>query len=115
MAATPEHPVILGALELGAAAINRDDTDLIWLSAGPGLLTRAFAQVWAEQRAGGLLRRTQMHCNASSASIAVSTKRRPNVTGAVRHSGANGVDSERCVGEQAEERLPCCQLESVWG
>ena len=60
IAVTPEHPVIMRALELGAAAINRGDTDLIWLSTGPGLLTRAFAQVWAEGRPGGLLRRTQV-------------------------------------------------------
>jgi tetratricopeptide (TPR) repeat protein len=60
VAVTPEHPVIMRALELGAAAINRGDTDLIWLSTGPGLLTRAFAQVWAEGQPGGLLRRTQV-------------------------------------------------------
>jgi tetratricopeptide (TPR) repeat protein len=60
VAVTPEHPVILRALELGAAAINRGDTDLIWLSTGPGLLTRAFAQMWAEGRLGGPLCRTQV-------------------------------------------------------
>jgi hypothetical protein len=60
IAATPEHPVLTRALELGAAAMQRSDHDLVWLSTGPGLLTRAFAQEWATGRPGGLLRRTQV-------------------------------------------------------
>ncbi|MFH0296323.1 tetratricopeptide repeat protein [Bradyrhizobium sp. 31Argb] len=60
IAATPEHPVLARALELAAAAMRRGDRDLIWLSTGPGLLTRAFAQEWAAQRPVGLLRRTQV-------------------------------------------------------
>jgi tetratricopeptide (TPR) repeat protein len=60
IAATPEHPVLTRALELAAAAINRGDADLVWLSTGPGLLTRAFALEWAAPRPGGILRRTQV-------------------------------------------------------
>jgi tetratricopeptide (TPR) repeat protein len=60
IAATPEHPVLTRALELGAAAMQRGDHDLVWLSTGPGLLTRALAQEWAAGRPGGLLRRTQI-------------------------------------------------------
>jgi mannosyltransferase OCH1-like enzyme len=41
----PQHPVIKLALKLGTEAINRGDNDFLWLSTGPGLLTRAFAQV----------------------------------------------------------------------
>ena len=60
IAATPEHPVLVRALELGAAAMHRGDHDLVWLSTGPGLLTRAFALEWAAGRPGGVLRRTQL-------------------------------------------------------
>lgn len=41
--AAPGHPVIARALSLAVEAVNRDDNDLLWLSTGPGLLTRAFA------------------------------------------------------------------------
>ncbi len=41
----PGHPVIDLALELGTEAINRGDNDFLWLATGPGLLTRAFAQI----------------------------------------------------------------------
>ncbi len=42
--ATPNHPIIYLALEWATRAINRGDRDTVWLSTGPGLLTRAFAQ-----------------------------------------------------------------------
>jgi mannosyltransferase OCH1-like enzyme len=48
LGAIPAHPVIGRALDLAALALNRGDSDTIWLSTGPGLLTRAFAQVFAE-------------------------------------------------------------------
>ncbi|MBR0756432.1 tetratricopeptide repeat protein [Bradyrhizobium jicamae] len=60
IAAVPEHPVVVRALELAAAAMVRGDTDLVWLATGPGLLTRAFALQWAKQSDGQLLRRTQV-------------------------------------------------------
>ncbi len=60
IAAAPEHPVLVRALEFGAAAMHRGDHDLVWLSTGPGLLTRAFALEWAAERPGGVLRRTQV-------------------------------------------------------
>lgn len=42
--AAKRHPVILRALALAVEAVNRGDHDIAWLSTGPGLLTRAFAQ-----------------------------------------------------------------------
>jgi len=42
---TPGHPVISMALQLGVEGVNRGDHDMVWLGTGPGLLTRAFAQV----------------------------------------------------------------------
>jgi tetratricopeptide (TPR) repeat protein len=47
IAAVPEHPVILAALDLAVQALLRGDHDIAWLSTGPGLMTRAFAQHWA--------------------------------------------------------------------
>jgi tetratricopeptide (TPR) repeat protein len=46
MGAVPGHPVIERALALVTEAMNRGDADLLWLSTGPGLLTRAFAHVF---------------------------------------------------------------------
>ncbi len=48
LGAKPNHPAIGLALKLGAEAINRGDHDLLWLSTGPALLTRAFAQLIAD-------------------------------------------------------------------
>ncbi|WP_376094430.1 tetratricopeptide repeat protein [Roseomonas sp. CCTCC AB2023176] len=47
--AAPRHPVLWRALAMGSEALNRGDRDVVWLSTGPGLLTRAFAQVLAEE------------------------------------------------------------------
>jgi tetratricopeptide (TPR) repeat protein len=47
MAAAPRHPVLETALRMAVAAMNRGDADIVWLSTGPGLLTRAFGQVLA--------------------------------------------------------------------
>jgi tetratricopeptide (TPR) repeat protein len=44
----PRHPVMLLALNLAVEALNRGDHDIVWLSTGPGLMTRAFCQVLAE-------------------------------------------------------------------
>ena len=44
-----QEPVIGRALNLAVEALNRGDNDTIWLATGPGLLTRAFAQVFADQ------------------------------------------------------------------
>jgi hypothetical protein len=41
--AAPNHPVVACALAMVSQAMNRGDTDTLWLSTGPGLLTRAFA------------------------------------------------------------------------
>jgi tetratricopeptide (TPR) repeat protein len=41
--AVPRHPVIGAALAMGVDAVNRGDADLLWLSTGPGLMTRALA------------------------------------------------------------------------
>lgn len=48
LGASAQHPIIVAALQLGAEAVNRGDKDLVWLSTGPGLLTRAFARTLAE-------------------------------------------------------------------
>jgi len=47
LAAIPDHPVIVRALALATTAINRGDKDFVWLSTGPGLMTRAMAGVIA--------------------------------------------------------------------
>jgi mannosyltransferase OCH1-like enzyme len=52
LAAAPAHPVILRALDLATTALNRGDKDFVWLSTGPGLMTRAMAQVLAEDNDG---------------------------------------------------------------
>ncbi len=52
MASVPGEPVIARALELAVAAILRGDGDIVWLSTGPGLLSRAFADVLARQAEG---------------------------------------------------------------
>jgi tetratricopeptide (TPR) repeat protein len=49
LGATPHHPVIQRALNEAAAAILRGDRDIIWLTTGPGLLTRAFANWLANE------------------------------------------------------------------
>ncbi len=46
--AVPGHPLIGRALRLAVEAVNRGDKDILWLSTGPGLLTRAFADLLAE-------------------------------------------------------------------
>jgi hypothetical protein len=43
MGAVPGHRVIERAFQDAVAAIGRGDSDLLWLSTGPGLVTRAFA------------------------------------------------------------------------
>lgn len=48
LAAAPRHPAIVRALELAVAAINRGDHDIVWLSTGPGLVTRAVARFLAD-------------------------------------------------------------------
>ncbi len=49
LACVPGEPVMGRALDLAVAALNRGDADTIWLATGPGLMTRAFAQLLAEQ------------------------------------------------------------------
>jgi mannosyltransferase OCH1-like enzyme len=44
MGVAPGHPVMRLALDAAVRAINRGDSDFVWLSTGPGLLTRAFVQ-----------------------------------------------------------------------
>ena len=76
--AAPGHPVIALALRLGTEALNRGDNDFLWLSTGPGLLTRAFAQTTASRRSGAadnlnavifdygfLNRRVGFHCQVT--------------------------------------------------
>jgi tetratricopeptide (TPR) repeat protein len=44
MGSVPGHPVIGAALQDSVDAITRGDMDIIWLSTGPGMLTRALAR-----------------------------------------------------------------------
>ena len=43
LAAAPGHPVIRRAFEVALEAMLRGDRDVVWLSTGPGLITRVFA------------------------------------------------------------------------
>jgi len=45
----PDAPIVKRALDLAVEAMNRGDSEAIWLSTGPGVLTRAFAEVFAAQ------------------------------------------------------------------
>jgi len=49
IAAKRHHPVLLRALRNAVIAILRGDSDILWLSTGPGLLTRAFAPWLADE------------------------------------------------------------------
>jgi tetratricopeptide (TPR) repeat protein/mannosyltransferase OCH1-like enzyme len=51
IACEPRSPVIVRALQNAVTAVNRGDADVLWLSTGPGALSRAFAQVFAERTA----------------------------------------------------------------
>lgn len=44
MAVAPNHPVILAAFRQALESVARGDSETIWLSSGPGLITRAVAQ-----------------------------------------------------------------------
>ncbi len=50
----PGHPAIKLALDAGIEAVNRGDGDIVWLSTGPGLLTRAVACFLAQDLPGRL-------------------------------------------------------------
>lgn len=50
IAVRPGHPVIGAALEGTVRAVLRGDSESIWLSTGPGMLTRAFAAYLAADR-----------------------------------------------------------------
>ncbi len=52
LGAAPRHPVIEMALQDAVAAINRRDREIIWLSTGPGVLTRSLARWLAANPAG---------------------------------------------------------------
>ncbi len=49
LAAAPQHPVIGRALREAVGSVARGDQDIAWLSTGPGLLTRAFAETLASE------------------------------------------------------------------
>jgi mannosyltransferase OCH1-like enzyme len=96
LAAVPGHPVVTRALDLATTALNRGDRDFVWLSTGPGLMTRAMAQVLAEtdDPIGGVLVRelhemrplAEIHCPADYKSTrahwsrAVFARLRPRTT-----------------------------------
>lgn len=55
IAAVPGHPVIQAALREAVTAIHRGDSDILWLSTGPGLITRCVATAIAEKGEGAVL------------------------------------------------------------
>jgi len=55
LAAKPGEPVILKAFEAAVDAVNRGDHDLLWLSSGPGLMTRTMAQFFSDPNEQGRL------------------------------------------------------------
>jgi tetratricopeptide (TPR) repeat protein len=67
--ATPHHWIVGHALGLATDAVNRSDQDILWLSTGPGVVTRAFAQALASSRLAcsewlkeiAVLGRTRLH------------------------------------------------------
>ncbi|KQT82837.1 tetratricopeptide repeat protein [Aurantimonas sp. Leaf443] len=75
IAARPRHPVIVRALDLAVAAVNRGDTDILWLATGPALLTRAAAGLMAQDpdlladvlvlERHAVLRHVAIHCQAA--------------------------------------------------
>ena len=60
LGAAPGHPVIALALENAVIAVNRGDRDIVWMSTGPGLLTRAVAQSVLSVSAGDWLSRARL-------------------------------------------------------
>ena len=73
LAVAPGDAVIGRALALAAEAINRGDDDMVWLATGPGLVTRAFAQVLAEapSLADGLRGRVVLDRSRLAAAVAI--------------------------------------------
>src|SRR5438874_5963461 len=79
LGAVPRHPVLKRALSTAVEAINRGDSDIVWLATGPGLLTRAFVQEMLRAKNGvatalnavavldrcGLYRAVAIHCSAA--------------------------------------------------
>ena len=77
--AVPGHPAVETALHEAVAAVLRGDQDIIWLSTGPGLLTRSLARWFAETpetlderlsqvailTLGEMRRTAAMHCHAA--------------------------------------------------
>ena len=68
----PRHPVIGLALDLAVEAVNRGDRDIMWLSTGPGLLTRAFVQTVAGRGCAGGRGWTTSPCSTARSSTAPS-------------------------------------------
>ncbi len=77
IAAAPGHPVLRAALDHATQSILRGDQDMLWLSTGPGLITRCLAHAAADPHAGTslcqhttvwdrriLLRHIGVHCLA---------------------------------------------------
>jgi tetratricopeptide (TPR) repeat protein len=54
IATAPGNPVIHMALQEAVMAINRGDSDTLWLATGPGLLTRALARQIGDQTGASL-------------------------------------------------------------
>lgn len=55
IAAAPGQPILAAALKAAITAIHRGDSDILWLSTGPGLITRAFASALVEAGQGAIV------------------------------------------------------------
>jgi tetratricopeptide (TPR) repeat protein len=72
IAARRGQAVLARALEMAVAAVNRGDSDIVWLATGPGLLTRCFGQFLASGVPPGvvvldrreLFQAVAIHCGA---------------------------------------------------
>jgi mannosyltransferase OCH1-like enzyme len=60
LGAAPGHPFIARALQQAVESINRGDRDVIWLSTGPGMMSRVFAQCLADPAGAEQLLRSSL-------------------------------------------------------
>lgn len=52
IATVPPHPFIRKAMQMAVQALNRGDSDIVWLSTGPGMISRAFTQCYIQAEQG---------------------------------------------------------------
>lgn len=67
----PGHPVIVSALEAAVTAVNRGNSDILWLSTGPGVLTRQVAAYLASDLEARLEKVLILRSHELESSVAV--------------------------------------------